>query len=454
MLRRRLTVTGGSCLKVGREALYAEVRAEPMTTVAARYGLSSNFLARVCERLNVPRPPRGFWAKLKVGAKVRRVPLPAPRIGDELEWCRNGEEPTIYTDGGSSNSTRAKRGKQHPLLVGVAHHFEVGRVRAHDSEKYLRPYKQNLVDIFSSKACLQRALATANKLFFALEDRGYRVMLAPSDGRTVRLGLHHRAGEAGRGDSDYRYVGNRNRPTVVLVGAVMIGLSLFEISERIEVRYVGGDERYVPVGSREDRLYPRVAHDWTTHEWRPSGRLGLHAYAPTTSFRWERYWREEKGRDLTSFFAEIGDELAEHAPVITQLEAKARQDAEEQRIKWEREREEAAKKDAERRRVDEEKARFEAFKTELTTWRFTHDARAFVGELRELVRSRGLRISRGGPLEEWIAWIEERTLEVDPLAKLRKNIDEMASKHRTRDRRASPLGAHLRQRRRRAQRWQ
>jgi hypothetical protein len=39
-------------MAVSREALFEEVWAEPMLTVAARYGVSSNFLARVCERLN------------------------------------------------------------------------------------------------------------------------------------------------------------------------------------------------------------------------------------------------------------------------------------------------------------------------------------------------------------------------------------------------------------------
>src|SRR6185369_8435297 len=34
--------------------------AEPMTKVAARYGVSSSFLAWVCERLNVRRPARGY----------------------------------------------------------------------------------------------------------------------------------------------------------------------------------------------------------------------------------------------------------------------------------------------------------------------------------------------------------------------------------------------------------
>src|SRR5580658_3804871 len=78
---------------VSRERLYEEVWAEPMTTVAKRYDVSSNFLARVCERLNVPRPSRGHWAQAKVGRVGKRPPLPEPRPGDNVEWVRDGERP-------------------------------------------------------------------------------------------------------------------------------------------------------------------------------------------------------------------------------------------------------------------------------------------------------------------------------------------------------------------------
>lgn len=164
-------------MRVAREVLYKEIWAEPMTTVAARYGLSSNFLARVCERLKIPRPARGYWAQVKVGAKLRKPALPAPQLGDEVEWRRDGAEPEIFTGPVDGNSTggvgtaKKKRPSQHPLLIGVAHHFEVGRVRKHSSEDYVRPYKRNLVDIFCSKDCVPRALAVTNKLFLALEDR-------------------------------------------------------------------------------------------------------------------------------------------------------------------------------------------------------------------------------------------------------------------------------------------
>jgi len=80
---------------ISREALYEEVWAEPMVKVALRYEVSGSFLARICTRLNVPRPSRGYWAMLAAGKKVRRTPLPDAKPGDELEWARNGQTKRI-----------------------------------------------------------------------------------------------------------------------------------------------------------------------------------------------------------------------------------------------------------------------------------------------------------------------------------------------------------------------
>ena len=56
------TATINKETRVSREQLYEEVWAEPMTTVALKYEVSSSFMARICTRLKVPRPPRGYWA--------------------------------------------------------------------------------------------------------------------------------------------------------------------------------------------------------------------------------------------------------------------------------------------------------------------------------------------------------------------------------------------------------
>ena len=56
-----------------------------MLAVARDYEVSANYLARVCASLNVPWPPRGYWAKVAAGQKPRRPALPPARPGDHLE---------------------------------------------------------------------------------------------------------------------------------------------------------------------------------------------------------------------------------------------------------------------------------------------------------------------------------------------------------------------------------
>lgn len=74
-------------MAITREQLYEQVWAEPMTKVAARHGVSATFLARVCERLNVPRPVIRYWTKLNVGKAPQRPGLPEAEPAAELEWA-------------------------------------------------------------------------------------------------------------------------------------------------------------------------------------------------------------------------------------------------------------------------------------------------------------------------------------------------------------------------------
>ncbi len=69
-------------MPISREQLYEEVWAEPMLKVAERHEVSSSFLTRVCRRLNVPCPFRGYWARHAAGANVSRPALPKAQPGD------------------------------------------------------------------------------------------------------------------------------------------------------------------------------------------------------------------------------------------------------------------------------------------------------------------------------------------------------------------------------------
>jgi hypothetical protein len=61
---------------IKREDLYKEVWLIPILQLARKYDISDVALAKICKKMCIPRPPRGYWAKRSGGYTVRRIPLP------------------------------------------------------------------------------------------------------------------------------------------------------------------------------------------------------------------------------------------------------------------------------------------------------------------------------------------------------------------------------------------
>lgn len=69
-------------IALSRKDLYERVWAQPLSIVAKELGVSGNALAKICNRLLVPYPPRGYWLRANAGRPPRRAPLPAaPEAG-------------------------------------------------------------------------------------------------------------------------------------------------------------------------------------------------------------------------------------------------------------------------------------------------------------------------------------------------------------------------------------
>ena len=319
---------------VTREQLYEQVWAEPMVTVAARYDVSGSFLARVCADLNVPRPPRGYWAQLEVGKAPPRPPLPEPAAGDTLEWSRGGpvRRRVVIPRPPGPNATRRSgrfgpRPTRHALVSGVREHFEAGRV---SDAGYLRPRKRILVDIFVSKPLLARALDLASGLFLTLEDQGRNVRLLPLT-QFCRPELHTRPGH--RLD-DYRHPAwSPDRATIVSFGTVAIGLSIYEVSEEAEFRYVKGD--YVRVSELPARRRPYDdTYNWISKRETGSGRLAVRAYSPYLGTAWTQEWIEAKPGDLATKFSAIRKGLETAAPLIVPMVEEAQRKRDEASRLW------------------------------------------------------------------------------------------------------------------------
>src|ERR1035437_8584865 len=61
---------------VNRETLYRVAWETPMSALAERYGISDVALAKICRKLKVPVPPRGYWARIRNGQRVTKPKLP------------------------------------------------------------------------------------------------------------------------------------------------------------------------------------------------------------------------------------------------------------------------------------------------------------------------------------------------------------------------------------------
>jgi hypothetical protein len=69
-----------------REDLYKVVWSKPMLKLAEEYGISGRGLAKLCERLAVPVPPRGYWRKVSLGQRIKKTPLPKTEFTRHALW--------------------------------------------------------------------------------------------------------------------------------------------------------------------------------------------------------------------------------------------------------------------------------------------------------------------------------------------------------------------------------
>lgn len=191
-----------------REHLHELVWSKPVRSLASEFNLSDVGLAKACKRADIPRPPRGYWAKLKVGKPVRKTPLP-PRgfgmsheviIGNRDTWWRQpsvsdekilsgSPEPPIFEDGLDAEAARAER------LVGRVTvpktlddpHVLIRRLLEADAARR----EEALQSRWSSRQPLfdepieQRRLRLLNALFLALGRLGFTSSVRGKEAREL-----------------------------------------------------------------------------------------------------------------------------------------------------------------------------------------------------------------------------------------------------------------------------
>jgi len=336
-------------MSVTREKIYDEIWTEPITKVSKRYGVSDSYLVRILKSLNIPRPPRGYWAMVAADIHPEKPPLPAAKLGDAITWSRDGQTEFATRIADEEKTTRSKRTTRsatHGLVREAQEHFKNVR---DSSSPYLKPYKKLTIDLIVSQDTLERGFNIASQLYLLLEDAGNRVRIAPNDQHISRAEVDER--EDIKSHRHYWGVWQPARSTVVYIQDVLIGLTVFEISEVVEVGYLDG--KYIPIATylKNPLLKHKSTFSWTSSQNMPSGRLCIQAYSTYPGTKWVKQWREGKPGEFSKTLKSIVSELCDSVDVISQATKVAMEEAEQRRIEWEATRERWDREAEEKRRA-------------------------------------------------------------------------------------------------------
>lgn len=351
-----------------RRELYAEVWEQPLVKVAAKYGISAVALGKVCRKLQIPLPGRGYWTKKEFGKPVERLPLPEANdvpivhrlkhTGTEIISGPQGDppepEPTdpefariVAVE--SRTITVDPAAKRHKLVTATERVLK----HAHADEKgiLVRPHDQPCIEIRVSKQSLERALAIANALILALEDEGFSVSVEKEDYR-------HRT-----------------------VAQIFSRWVPFDISEKL----------------REKNRRQVAEYSWTRNviEYEPKGVLQLRFGA------WGQKYLDRKKEPLeTQLSSFVGAMMREaRSAMIREIEMQKEQRG----------------RAALAHQIAEEEQRVHLLETWVTNWARAQQMRDFIAALEKLWREIGHDLSPEAPKGQRIIWMKQQADRLDPM---------------------------------------
>lgn len=355
---------------VSRKELHEFVWTVPGVHLAARFGLSDSGLAKICRKLNIPRPPPGWWAKKAAGRRADITPLPAQRPGipDKITIT-----PSPVTANGLRDTIRGEADRVGPIAVPerltrphplIADWRADRRARQAEARRERDPWRRRHYAVPDFTPAERRRHRILHALFRALERQGAGIA----------------ADERGR------------------LSATFVGEGIpFEVREKLR--------QVTRPLTEEEKRWETWNRSGVRTELEPTGRLQF-TISAWTEQPVRKTWLESDRRSIDAMLPEIIATFTVLAPMLAERTRKreeaARRWAEEQR-----------RAEEERQRKREDDNRWRRFLEIAGDWKRAALARDFI----EALSAGGLsadELIEGRSVAEWIAWAEARAAALDP----------------------------------------
>jgi hypothetical protein len=360
-----------------RDALYEEVWSTPMRTLAQKYGISDVGLAKVCRKLSIPLPGRGYWARKEARQELKREPLPSlkekiilrkpdprPERPKLTDLATEPEVKLIEKLDKTGEVTLRHGSLSHELIIEARAAFRDAEV---DARKILR-CSGSCLDLRVSKNSLDRGLRIMAGIISIIEDSGFKVSTTT-------------------GKQDH---------TIALILGQEVRFGLVEKVDRVEIMAP-------PKGGLLERV---LTYGGKPVTFEPSGVLSIQVWNGGGSNR--SSWKDQKAKRLEAQVSQV-------VAGFIRLALADRRQAEE-RIAAERERERIAEENARlETAIKLEGRKVSALRNAAAGWHRAERIRSFISAARDAASVNGQSTEPGTPFGDWIKWAELQADRLDPL---------------------------------------
>lgn len=375
--------------RLTRQQLYELIWSQPMRTLASQFSISDVAIAKACRNADIPVPPRGYWAKLLAGQAADQPPLPSRGLGksDQVifggaRWQRNTWPEVDFTK---------------PLPPAPQFPDDINAIR-------------ELVQKRVGKVTVPKTLSnTHGEISRLLQDDQERL-------EKQKASLYVPSWEKPRFES------TTDQRRLRILNAIFLSVGRYGCTssakgkEDLDISVCVGDTNVnftLDVLARSRRSTASEASASRLH--REDLRLAITTWREDTSVR--NAWQDDEQGTLESKATQIvvemiiagellhrESELRHHRWLVERKDQLEKEALEKKAAQVQKERERLTKLEA---------ARVTRLLDQATALRQAREIRAFVDEVRQVIRSSGAPID-SGEFDSWSEWALSQANRIDP----------------------------------------
>jgi hypothetical protein len=359
-----------------RDELYKLVWSEPIQRLSKKYGLSDVGLAKICRKMEIPIPGRGYWMKKKSGRTMLITPLPIARENTiqqtriqkrekEVKQESQIEEPEIIKSERLPENriiVAQRLYRPDPLIETTERALKKAKP---DDWGRLRIFGAGCLDLRVGRDNVHRALLIFDSLIKALKERGHIVSV-------------------------------KQRKTQVSV-----------LDENMDIRLVENTKRSERTLTKEEMIRKEIGpHFYYSNRYlyTLTSKLSLVAdlYGP------HNLCSDGKKRPLEDSLNECMMGLIK----IALGKKQKRAEREREQKEWEERR---LRREEEEKLLREEETRFRALLKDAADWNSSHLIRQYLEAVKKIITDNSAEIRQGAELAKWLDWATQKANLLDPI---------------------------------------